>query len=171
LLFKALDLPYADEIAKRLAKMLPPQVQEQTQVPPEVQQQMQAMGQQMEQLQAQLSSAAAQLGDKRMEYEGKRADLMIKERELAIRGYDAETKRIQAVNAGLTPEALRALVINTMNEVAAKPAPLGSESPVPPMVVPEIEAVEPPEATEPPESMNDESTPSGGLSPREEPNG
>jgi hypothetical protein len=171
LLFKALDLPYADEIAKRLAKMLPPQVQEQAQVPPEVQQQMQAMGQQMEQLQAQLSAAAAELSDKRMEYEGKRADLMIKERDLAIREYDAETKRIQAVSAGITPEALRALVINTMNEVAAKPAPLGSESTVPPMVVPEIGAVEPPEATEPSEPMDEESTPSGGLSPREEPNG
>jgi hypothetical protein len=168
LMFKALDMPYADELSKRMAKMLPPPLQDQQegpQVPPEVQQQMQAMGQQMEQLQAQLSSAAAQLGDKRMEYEGKRADLMIKERELAIREYDAETKRIQAVNAGLTPEALRALVINTMNEVAAKPAPLGSESTVPPMAVPEIEAVEPPEP------MDEESTPSGGLSPREEPNG
>lgn len=167
LMFKALDMPYAEELSKRLAKMLPPQLQEQAgpQVPPEIQQQMQAHEQQIAQLQEQLSTAAAQLGDKRMEYEGKRADLMIKERELAIREYDAETKRIQAVNAGLTPEALRALVINTMNEVAAKPAPLGSESAVPPMVVPEIEAVEPPEP------MNEESMPSGGLSPREEPNG
>jgi hypothetical protein len=180
LMFKALDMPYADELAKRMAKMLPPPLQEQQegpQVPPEVQQQMQAMGQQMEELQAQLSAAAAQLGDKRMEYEGKRADLMIKERELAIREFDAETKRIQAVGAGMTPEQVQALVFDTLRAVATPPAPLGShETPPPAFAVPTEQAAPPGMPGIPgmsggmPEQMDETSTPSGGLSPREEPN-
>jgi hypothetical protein len=150
LMFKALDMPYADELADRMRKMMPPQLQEQAgpQVPPEVQQRMEAMGQQMAQLQEQLSAAAAQLGDKRMEYEGKRADLLIKERELAIREFDAETKRIQAVQGGMGPEAIQALVLDTLAHVAAPPEPLI-----------------------PPEQMSVETMPSGGLSPREEQNG
>jgi hypothetical protein len=184
LMFKALDMPYAEEISKRMAKMLPPPLQEQEQgphVPPEVQQQMQEMGQQVEQLHAQLSSAAAQLGDKRMEYEGKRADLMVKERELAIREYDAETKRLQVVGAGMTPEQVQAIVLDTMRAVATPPAPLGSTGPgYEPMAVPEPgeppeieESPGQPEQPEPPEpmEMDEASMPSGGLSPREEPNG
>ena len=150
LMFKALDMPYADELADRMRKMMPPQLQEQAgpQVPPEVQQQMEAMGQQMAQMQEQLSAAAAQLGDRRMEYEGKRADLLIKERELAIREFDAETKRIEAVQGGMGPEAIQALVLDTLAHVAAPPEPIV-----------------------PPEQMNGETMPSGGLSPREEQDG
>jgi hypothetical protein len=155
LMFKALDMPYADELSERMRRMMPPQLQEQAgpQVPPEVQQQMQVMQQQLAQCQEQLGAAAAQLGDKHMEYEGKRADLLIKERELAIREFDAETKRIQVVQGGMGPEQVQALVLDTLRAVATPPEPI-------------VPAEEPPV---PPEQMNGEITPSGGLSPREEP--
>lgn len=119
LMFKALDLPYAEELAERMRKMMPPQLQDQPgqQVPPEVQQQ-------IAQMQSQIQAAAAELGDKRMEYEGKRADLLIKERELAIREFDAETKRLQVVGAGMTPEQVQAIVVDTMRQVATPPAPI-----------------------------------------------
>lgn len=182
LMFKALDMPYAEELSKRMAKMLPPPLQEQAgpQVPPEVQQQVQAMGQQMAQLQEQLSAAAAELGDKRMEYEGKHADLMIKERELAIKEFEAETKRIQATSAGMGPEAIQALVLDTLRAVATPPAPIFSgEQPEAPEMVDEerekrlaaygrIFQEEPPDLSM---EMDEESMPSGGPSPREEPNG
>jgi hypothetical protein len=157
LMFKALDMPFADELSERMRRMLPPQLQEQAgpQVPPEIQQQMQAMQQQLAQCQEQLAAAAAELGNRNMEYEGKRADLLIKERELAIRDFDAETNRIQAVGAGMTPEQVQALVIDTLRQVATPPEP----------IVPDEEPAIAPEQI-PVESM-----PSGGLAPREEPNG
>ena len=128
LMFKALDMPYADDIAERLQKMMPPQLQEQKgpQIPPQVQQQIAEM-------QAKLQAAAAELGDKRMEYEAKHADLLIKERELAIREHEAETKRIQVMQSGLTPEQVQALVLDTMRQIATPPAP----------IVPPVNGVEP----------------------------
>ena len=65
LIFKSIDLPYADEIADRLKTMLPPQIQqmlqEDTEVPPEVRQMMQQAAQAMQQVQEgqQLVQAAA----------------------------------------------------------------------------------------------------------------
>ena len=51
LVMKSMDLPYADDIAKRLQTILPPQIQEQmneeTEIPPEVQQMMQQAQQAM----------------------------------------------------------------------------------------------------------------------------
>jgi len=66
LIFKAIDLPYADDIGERLRTMLPPQIQqmlnEDKEVPPEVQQMMQQAEQAMAQVQEgqQLVQAAAQ---------------------------------------------------------------------------------------------------------------
>ena len=66
LIFKSIDLPYADEIADRIKAMLPPQIQqmlnEDTEIPPEVQQMMQQAKAAMEQVQqhGQLVQAAAQ---------------------------------------------------------------------------------------------------------------
>lgn len=59
LLAKNLDWPGADEIAKRLEKILPPQLRDEEtgQVPPEVQGQMQQMAQAIEQLGAMLKEA------------------------------------------------------------------------------------------------------------------
>ena len=57
LIFKSMDLPYADEIAERLRSMLPPQIQnmlnEEKDVPPEVQQMMQQAQQAMQMVQQQ----------------------------------------------------------------------------------------------------------------------
>jgi len=74
LIFKSMDLPYADDIADRLKTMLPPQIQEMlnsdTEVPPEVQQMMQQAQQAMQQVQqfSQLVNEAADEleGDKAM---------------------------------------------------------------------------------------------------------
>jgi len=65
LIFKAVDLPYSDEIADRLKAMLPPQIQQMLQgdeeMPPEVQQMMQQAEQAMAQVQehSQLVQAAS----------------------------------------------------------------------------------------------------------------
>lgn len=70
LLFKAMDLPYSQEIAERFVSLLPPQIQESMQegkeVPPEVQQAMQQAAAAMQQVeqQAQLVQAAAAEAEK-----------------------------------------------------------------------------------------------------------
>lgn len=73
LIFKSIDLPYAEDIGERLKMMLPPQLQQaiddDTEVPPEVRQMMQQAEQAMQQVQeyGQLVQAAAQ------ELEGEKA--------------------------------------------------------------------------------------------------
>jgi len=66
LIFKSMDLPYADEIGERLRTMLPPQIQQMldqdVEVPPEIQQKMQQVNAMMEEAQkyGQLVQAANQ---------------------------------------------------------------------------------------------------------------
>jgi len=88
LIFKSMDLPYADEIAERLKAMLPPQIQESLkegeQVPPEVQammQQAQQAMQMVEQQMAEVQEAANEAGLKKSEVEKLIANLKTEEAE------------------------------------------------------------------------------------------
>ncbi len=87
LAFKNMDWPGADEIAERLKKLLPPQLQEDEEGQPQQDPQLQAM---VQQLQAQLEEAVAAA-------EGKQAEMEIKAAELQIKQFDAETKRMQVM--------------------------------------------------------------------------
>lgn len=93
LLAKNLDWPGADEIAKRLEAMLPPEARgEEGQPDPAMQQQI-----------AQMSEAIAVLGQKLKEAESKeRIDLQ----KLAIEAYKAETERMQVVRDIVQPPEL-----------------------------------------------------------------
>ncbi len=71
-----MDWPGSQEIAGRLKKLLPPELQDvgqdgQTELPPEAQAQMAAMGQQIEQLTAALEESMQALQTKRIEAEGR----------------------------------------------------------------------------------------------------
>jgi hypothetical protein len=95
LLAKNLDWPGADEIAKRLEAMLPPQIQGQEQqggVPPEAQQQLQQMAQALQQMQQELAAA--------------KNDNALKARELDIKEYEAQTDRMEAVLKAQQPTKL-----------------------------------------------------------------
>lgn len=65
LIMRSADFPMADQLAERLAKTLPPQLQDQPkgqiQIPPQVQQQMQQMQMQMQQMDQALQEAHGQL--------------------------------------------------------------------------------------------------------------
>lgn len=85
LIFKSMDLPYADEIAERLQAILPPPIQQMLSqgknVPPEVQQVMQQAHQAMAQVQQHgqlVQKAAAELDSKSAEVESSVADLSVK---------------------------------------------------------------------------------------------
>lgn len=96
LIVKNLDWAGADSIAERMKKMLPPQLQEQEQKQdPQLEQAMQQMNQMADQMQH-MSDEIARLSD---ENELKMLDLAIKQ-------YDAETKRIKTIadiEAGTAP--------------------------------------------------------------------
>lgn len=103
LLFKSMDMPYAEEISERMKKMMPPQLQDQEgEDNPQVQQVKQQASQAIQQLQQQLEAAhqamqqaeqeAKQLEAKANDAEGKRLYDMKK---LEIDAYNAETNRLK----------------------------------------------------------------------------
>ena len=113
LLAKNLDWPGADEIAKRLEKMLPPQARdEEGGIDPEVQAQMQ-----------QMSQALQEMGQRLQEAEGKRD---IEAQKIAIEGYKAETERMTALSPAMGPEEIQALVLQTLQQLSS-PSDLHSE--------------------------------------------
>jgi hypothetical protein len=102
LFVKNMDWPGAQEMAKRFAKTIDPKLLEDGDKTPELQaaeQQIQAMGQELDQLHNMLQNVG-----KSMEAQ-----------ELRIKEYEAETKRISAVQAGMTPEQIQDIVMGTIH--------------------------------------------------------
>lgn len=106
LLARNLDWPGADEIAKRLEKMLPPGIKddEQQQIPPEIQQQMQQMAEALQTLHGELQAA--------------NDDKDIKRQEAATKQYAAETDRITATSQAMSPEVVQQIVIQVLQDLA-----------------------------------------------------
>jgi len=85
LIMRAADFPMADQLAERLAKMLPPQLQEQKgqpQIPPEVMQKMQLLTQQLDHTGAALEEAHRQLQEAK---QGNAADMQKVEMQARIK--------------------------------------------------------------------------------------
>lgn len=124
LLVKNMDWPGADDMAKRLKLTLLPPVQQEVdkensaepQVPPQIQQAMDQMGQQLEALAQELNASADKIEELQNEQEWKT-------KELTVKAYEAETKRIQALGTGLTAEQVQALVMQTLQSALTTPAP------------------------------------------------
>lgn len=106
LFVKHMDWPGAQELAQRLAKTIDPKLLEGTDQTPEMQAakvQIEEMGQEMEKMHEMLKSVA-----KSMENQ-----------ELQIKAYDAETKRIAAVQEQMTPDQIQDIVIGTLHAALA----------------------------------------------------
>jgi hypothetical protein len=108
LFIKNMDWPGAQEMAKRFAKTIDPKLMDDGDKDPALQaaeQQMQAMAKEMEQMHSMLQNVA-----KSMEVqESERKDY-----EAQIKAFDAETKRISAVQAGMTFEQIQDIVMGTV---------------------------------------------------------
>lgn len=116
---RSFDFPMADELAKRLEKALPPGLKEQEgtpELPPEVQQHIDMLGQQVQQLGQALEKASEHA-------EQLESGAEEKTKELLIKAYEAETKRLQVLGAAMQPEQVQALVMQTLQEVFSTPAP------------------------------------------------
>ena len=101
LFVKHMDGPGAQELSQRLAKTIDPKLIEDSEKSPALQaaeMQMQAMAQEMEQLHKMLQSVQQSM----------------EAQELEIKKYDAETKRISAVQAGMTPDQIQDIVMGTI---------------------------------------------------------
>ena len=104
LFVKNMDWPGADEMAERLRKTIDPAVladQDEDPALQAAQQQMQAMGQEMEQMFQMLQNV----------------NQSMEAQKLRIDEYNAETKRISAVSAGMNPEQVQEVVMQTLRDV------------------------------------------------------
>ena len=109
LFVKNMDWPGADDLAARLARTIDPKLlnaeEDEDPALQAAQMQIQAMGQEMEQMYQMLQSVQQSMEAR---------DLQIKEQANQIKAYDAETKRIAAVQAGMTPEQIQDIVLGTI---------------------------------------------------------
>jgi hypothetical protein len=159
LFVKNMDWPGAEELAARLAKTIDPKLMSDDDKSPELQaaeQQIQAMGQEMEGMHTMLQNV-----QKSMEAQ----DLERKNFEADIKAYQAETQRISAVSAGMTPEQIQDIVMGTIaaaldtgdlvsNELQREPMEIPQEMPMEGQIPPEMMGQEMPMENQiPPEGM------------------
>jgi hypothetical protein len=108
LFIKNMDWPGAQEMSKRFAKTIDPKIMEGGDDSPEMQaakMQMDAMNQEMQQMMSMLQNVSKSVEVQ----EQQRADY-----EAQIKAFDAETKRISAVQAGMTFEQIQDIVRGTI---------------------------------------------------------
>ena len=108
LFVKNMDWPGAQEMSKRFAKTIDPKFLEDGDEDPALQaaqQQIQAMGAEMEQMYQMIQNVGKSI---------EMQDLERKEFETQIKAYDAETKRIAAVQAGMTEEQIQDIAMGVV---------------------------------------------------------
>lgn len=158
LFVKNMDWPGAQELADRLAKTIDPKLLENGDKDPALQaaeQQIQAMGQEMEQMYSMMQNF-----QKSVEVQ----DLERKNFEADIKAYQAETQRISAVQAGMTPEQIQDIVMGTIAAALDTGDLVGGELEREPMEMPEqmpMEGQVPPEMPEQPMPMEGQVPPEG----------
>lgn len=154
LFIKNMDWPGAQEMSKRFAKTIDPKIMEGGDESPEMQaakMQMEAMGQEMEQMHSMLQNVS-----KSMEAQ----DIARKDYEAQIKAFDAETKRISAVQAGMTFEQIQDIVngtiaaaLDTGDLIGGAPERQPFEMPQEPMMQPPMEQMPMEQQMPPPEMM------------------
>ena len=108
LFIKNMDWPGAQEMAARFSKTLDPKVLDNTDESPEAQ----MMRAQMNDMANQMEQTAALVQQLQQSYDMQK--LAIDEQNTQIKAYDAETKRIQATAANMTPEQIQDIVMGTV---------------------------------------------------------
>jgi len=143
LFVKNMDWPGAQEMSKRFAKTIDPKFLSDGDEDPALQaaqQQIQAMGAEMEQMHQMIQNVGKSI---------EMQDLERKDFEAQIKLYDAETKRIAAVQAGMTEEQIQDIamgvvaaamesqsMINQMPEMREEPMPMEQEMMPPEQMMP-----------------------------------
>ena len=114
LFVKNMDWPGADDLAARLARTIDPKIlnaeEDEDPALQAANMQIQAMGQEMEQMHQMLQQVSQSMEAR---------DLAIKEFESQVKAYQAETQRISAVQAGMSPEQIQDIVRGTIDAAIA----------------------------------------------------
>ena len=152
LFVKNMDWPGAQEMSKRFAKTIDPKFLSDGEDDPALQaaqQQIQAMGAEMEQMHQMIENVGKSI---------EMQDMERKDFEAQIKLYDAETKRIAAVQAGMTEEQIQDIAMgvvaaamesqNTVNQM-----PEMREESMPMEMMPPQQEMMPPEQMMPPQGM------------------
>jgi hypothetical protein len=127
LFIKNMDWPGAQEMAQRFAKTIDPKLTADEDKSPALQhaeQQIQAMGKELDQLHQMLQQASNSI---------EAQDVQRKDFEAKIKAFDAETKRIQALAAGMQPEQIQDIVMGTLHAALANGDILGNQTIAPQM--------------------------------------
>ena len=109
LFVKNMDWPGAQEMSKRLAKTIDPKLISDTDEDPALQaaqQQIQAMGQELEGMHSMLQNVGKSIEMQELER---------KDFEAQIKLFDAETKRLSAIQASMSPEQIQDIVMGTVH--------------------------------------------------------
>lgn len=130
LMVKNMDWPGADEIAARLALTLPPEIKaaedakkqgnespEVLQIKAQAEQAIAVKDQQMQELMQQFQEVREELLRLKVGEETKRDEIQINAAKVEIDAYEAETKRMTAVSAAMTPEQVQLIVQQTIMDM------------------------------------------------------
>ena len=114
LFVKNMDWPGADDLAARLARTIDPKLlnaeEDEDPALQAAQMQIQAMGQEMEQMHRMLQSVQQSMEMRDMQLKEFQA-----QSKAAIDEYNAETNRIKATQAGMTPEQIQDIAMGTVD--------------------------------------------------------
>ena len=153
LIMKAADFPMAEQLAERLQKTLPPELQDKKdgaeEVPAQAQAEIAQLKQSVQQLDEALQNAAGEVEKLEAETADKSGDTEIKRIDANTKAYDAITKRLQVLGPLLSAVELQALAAETQREAMAQPDP-GQPPP---------ESMGIPEQLEPPGMMQEQTEP------------
>jgi hypothetical protein len=152
LFVKNMDWPGAQEMSKRFAKTIDPKFLEDGDEDPALQaaqQQIQAMGAEMEQMYQMIQNVGKSI---------EMQDLERKDFEAQIKAYDAETKRIAAVQAGMTEEQIQDIAMGVVaaameSQSMMNQMPEMREESMPMEMMPPQQEMMPPEQMMPPQGM------------------
>jgi hypothetical protein len=115
LFVKNMDWPGAQEMAKRFARTIDPKIISDTDEDPALQaanMQIQAMSQEMQQMATMLQNVNQSMEAQKLDIDKFKA-----ETDAEVKAYEAETRRLQAVAAGMQPEQVQEVVLQTLRDV------------------------------------------------------
>ena len=114
LFVKNMDWPGAQEMAKRFAKTIDPKILSDDEDPAlqAANLQIQAMAQEMQQMAGLLQNVQQSMEAQKIEIDRFKA-----ETDAEVKSYEAETRRLQAVAAGMQPEQVQEVVMQTLRDV------------------------------------------------------
>ena len=124
IVMRAYDFPMADQLAKRLEKTIPPELQDkkgQAKVPPEIQAQMQQQGQQIEQMSQALENAMAEVEKLESDRETDRKKNDIENQKTEVSRFAAETDRLKLVIEYLPPQSMAEIAATVGLQVLDSP--------------------------------------------------